>query len=176
MNIPADLQPTERTSIILPGGGTAELPTCRPIFSEWKGPRPNFDYGKKPILEYDGAPYFAELVILRLLLNAGWDGVWVGAYGGHHYLRTMPRGWNLQSEQVLIPQDKERFLQRIWTMGKTTACFDVLAWHDNQILFFEGKRARKDQLTAAQLKFIEGALACNISPDSMIIVEWTTRD
>jgi len=48
---------------------------------------------------------------------------------------------------------------------ETTACFDVFAWHENEILFCEAKEARKDRLTRGQEKFIEGALICGVSPD-----------
>ena len=71
-----------------------------------------------------------------------------------------------------IPPDKETLLRNIWKAGKTTACFDVFVWKDNEILFCEGKHKNKDRLTNAQTKFIEGALACGVSVQSLMIVEW----
>ena len=135
----------------------------------------SFDYGRKPILDYKGDACFAELVILHLLLEQGWDGVWVEAYGGTHYLRTMPKKWKLESEQVSLPADKEELLQKIWKTANTTACFDVFAWHYDQILFCEAKRAGKDRFTAPQLRFIEGCLMCGISPKSLLVVEWESQ-
>lgn len=173
MDIPNELRPTETTGVLLPGGVTVSLPVCRPVFSLWNGPLISFDYGKKPVLNYKGEACFAELVILRMFLENGWDGIWVETYGGTHYLRTMPNEWKLGSEHVSIPADKEELLQKIWKTAKTTACFDVLAWNNGQILFCEAKRAKKDRLTDAQLRFIEGALACGISVKSLLIVEWT---
>ena len=63
------------------------------------------------------------------------DGVWVETYGGTHYLRTMPTDWNLDSDHVLIPADKEHLLKTIWNTAKTYACFDVFAWRDDQMTF-----------------------------------------
>ena len=173
MNIPKELQPTGTMDVLLPNGRIAKLPVCHPVFSLWNGPPVNFDYGKKPVLNYKGEACFAELVILRMLLEHGWDGVWVETYGGTHYLRTMPNEWKLESGHVSIPKDKEELLRKIRKVAKTTACFDVFAWQDDQILFCEAKRKGKDKLTDAQIRFIEGALACGISSESFLIAEWT---
>jgi|CXWL01.1.fsa_nt_gi hypothetical protein len=172
MDFPKELQPTDKIEIQLSNGTVVNLPVAHPKFSAWEGPPVNFDYGKKPILNYKEKTCFAELVILRLLLDHGWDGVWVETYGGVHYLRSMPQAWNLQSEHILIPQDKEDLLQKIWKTAKTTACFDVLAWQGDKLVFFEAKRKGKDKLTSAQIRFIEGSLACGISPEALVIVEW----
>ena len=172
MNLPTELQPTETADIPLANGASVKLPVCRPAFSLWSGIPINFDYGKKPILNYKNEAYFAELIILRILTENGWDGVWVESYGGTHYLRTMPNEWALTSKHVLIPKDKEAILRRIWDISKTTACFDVFAWKGNNILLCEAKRAGKDRLTEPQKKFIAGALACGVLPESLLIVEW----
>jgi len=176
MDLPKDLQPTDKTEIQISDGTVVNLPTVHQKFLAWEGSTVDFDYGNKPLLKYKDEACFAELVILRILLDFGWDGVWVEAYGGTHYLRSMPKTWNLKSEHVLIPQDKEDLLRKIWEAAKTKACFDVFAWHGNQPVFFEAKRTGKDKLTLAQIQFIEGALSCGIPSESLIIVEWETRD
>ena len=172
-NLPTELRPVGTTEVSLSSKGeVAALPVCRPVFTPWDGPPADFDYGKKLMLKYENEPCFAELVILRLLLKREWDGVWVETYGGTHYLRSMPKGWTLKSEHVSIPEDKEELLRKIWKAGKTTACFDVFARRGDSVLFCEAKHAKKDKLTRAQLRFIEGALACGILPDSLLIAEW----
>jgi len=152
-------------------GTETDLPVSRPKFRLWNGKRV-FDYGGKPLLDYKGKACFAELLITNLLIDNGLDAVWIETYGGSHYLRSMPNSWNLQSEHISIPQDKEDLLKKIWKQAKTTACFDVLAWDNNNIIFLEAKHFKKDKLTKPQLKFIRGALDCGISPDNFLIVEW----
>ena len=174
MELPKDLQPTETIDILLPNGGTATLPVCRPAFSLWTGVPVSFDYGSKPVLTYKNKPYFAELVILQLLLEDGWNGVWVETYGGTHCLRTMPTKWRLGSKHVSLPADKEKFLKNVRKTAKTSACFDVFAWRGEQILFCEAKRVGKDKLTKAQIRFIEGALKCGVASESLLIVEWAS--
>jgi hypothetical protein len=167
-----ELTPTNTMTISLLYGAVVELPVCHPTFKKWLGKLPNFDFGKKPIVNYKGKGVFVELAILGLLIDSGWNGVWVETYGGIHFLKDMPTSWSLSQHNVSIPPDKEAFLRNIWKTGKTTACFDVLAWKGNEILFCEGKHKGKDKLTNAQTKFIEGALACGISAKSLMIVEW----
>ena len=173
MDFPPELQLTGKLGIKLSGDKTVSLPVAKPAFRLWGGAPVNFDYGNKPILNYRNEACFAELVILRILLEHGWDGVWVETYGGTHYLRSMPQAWSLKSEHVSIPQDKEDFLKKIWTTAKTTACFDVFVWKGNRFVLLEAKRVGKDKLTSAQVKFIEGALACGVPVDSLVIVEWS---
>jgi hypothetical protein len=171
MNLPAELQPTDMICIQR-GNRVAELSVCRPVFLPWTGAPPTFDFGSKPILSFDGKACFAELVILRLLLAHGWSGAWIETFGGVHYLRSMPRAWSLKSEHVSLPPDKDSLLRRIWQTAKTTACFDVFAWQGSDVLFCEAKRRKKDKLTDAQLRFVEGALMCGVTRESFLIVEW----
>ena len=93
-------------------------------------------------------------------------------YGGIHFLRAMPNDWSLVSVHIDIAPEIAAKLKEIWKAAKTTACFDVLAWQGADILFCEAKRRRRDKLTDAQMRFIEGALVCDISPDSLLLVEW----
>lgn len=168
----SELIPTSTLATSLPSGNTVDLPVCNFTFSKWLGELPNFDFGKKPIVNYKGKGVFAELAILEILIDSGWNGVWVETYGGIHFLKEMPTSWKLSQHNISIPLDKEVLLKNIWKTGKTTACFDVLAWKDDKVLFCEGKHKGKDRLTKAQTKFIEGALACGISAQSLMIVEW----
>lgn len=174
--LPERLQSDGTVTIDLTFGKSTKLSVCHPTFSIWNGIVPAFDFGKKPILDFQGKPAFAELVILRLLQEDGWEGAWIETYGGIHYLQDMPIDWKLQSGHVTIPAEREALLKRIWKKGKTTACFDVMAWKDDQVLFCEAKRKKRDRLTDAQYKFIEGALECGVRPEQFLVVEWEMAD
>jgi len=139
MNLPRQLIPIDKQLISLPSGGTAALPVCKPVFSKWNHKPPAFDFGKKPIVDHDGRPVFAELALLNLLHAAGCDGVWVQAFGGTHFLHDMPSDWKLASQHVDIPFERERLLRTIWEKAQTTACFDLFAWNHADILFCESK-------------------------------------
>lgn len=162
----------EDECISLPSGVQVSIPKYFLTFKPWDGKELEFDYGGKPILDSDGEACFAELAILRLFLNRGWNGAWIETYGGMHFLNSMPRGWSLKSEHISIPAGKEALIRKIWEAGKTRACFDVVVWHGGKTLFCEAKRLKKDRLTEAQQRFIQGALACGISASTLLIIEW----
>jgi len=42
----------------------------------WNGAPVPDTYGGKAVLDYNGQPLFAELVVLRMLEGDGWEGVW----------------------------------------------------------------------------------------------------
>ena len=170
MNIPRELVPSDVEAIRLLDGREVMLPVCRTIFPLWDGPK-TFTYGHKPMLKHNGKECFAELLILNLLIEHGWDGVWVETYGGVHYLRTMPTEWNLKSQSVPIPANKEALLLKIRKAAGTKSCFDVFAWRGDQVLFYEAKRAGKDRVRDTQKRFIAGALAWNFVTDIGQILE-----
>ncbi len=175
MDLPKKLKSDGEFSVKLNSGIMTALPICHPTFKLWTGPKPTFDYGNKPIIDYKNKPVFAELAISRILIDAGWQSIWVETYGGTNFLKEMPTEWKLRSNNVSIPENKQSLLQRIWKISKTTACFDVLAWKDNTVLFCEAKNKGKDRLTKPQIRFIEGALACGVPASSLLIVEWSNN-
>lgn len=171
MKLPSVLKRRGNITIILSSGKEVLLPLYSAVFEEWKGELPEFDFGDKPIIKYHDECIFAELALLRLFTDSGWDGVWVETFGGVHFLNSMPSSWNLKSNNIAIPKEKEDLLNSIWKSRKTKGCFDVLVWEDNNILFCESKQ-EKEGLTTAQKKFIEGAMSCGIREDSLLIVKW----
>ena len=172
MTYPNEFTPSDTITVPLPSGAAIDLPVVNLILKPWLGKLPDFSFGNKPFVDYKGEGIFAELAILKMFTNSGWNGTWVETYGGIHFLNEMPIGWKTSKHNISIPSDKEKILRDIWKAGKTTACFDVFLWKDNEILFCEGKHKGKDRLTNAQTKFIESVLAYGISPKSLIIVEW----
>ena len=171
MKFPIQLIPTKTKLVPLPSSESVELPVCQPVFRRWNGKPLDFDFGTKPIVDDHGKPAFAELALLSLLRSSGWDGVWVSAFGGIHFLREMPSSWKLASHHVAIPKEKDEFLRTIWKVAGAKACFDILAWKDADILFCEAKYGR-DKLTEAERKFVQAAMQCEVPSDSLMIAEW----
>jgi hypothetical protein len=134
---------------------------------------PSFTFGRKPVLNYKDQPIFAELLILNLLKEKGWDGVWVSSYG-NKYLREMPRDPRLGQSVDLPSKCKQRLddIQRL--AGKRGGCFDVLAWRDGQVIFLEAKRKHHDKIRDTQRRWIEAAISTGVTPDKLIMVEWSS--
>jgi hypothetical protein len=161
--------------VLLPSGDQFSLPKYLLFFEAWHGIK-MFDYGGKPLLDFNGEACFAELAILRLFQANGWEGVWVETYGGRHFLNSMPKEWSLKSEHTTIPIEIERVIDSVQKMAKTSACFDVLVWKGDEILFCEAKRKKKDRLNEPQKRFIQGALGYGLTALQLLIVEWDIQE
>lgn len=176
LDLPPELRPTGILPVSLPSGRTVELPRCTPRFRQWSGLAPAFSFGKKAFLDYHGTPVFAEIYILRLLLDAGWDGVWAETYGGLVFLREMPAHSYLRDFECAIPSDKKKFFWSISAEANGhSGCFDVFAWRGSTTLFCESKRQKKDRLQPTQLRWIDAALANAVLPEQLLIAEWDMR-
>lgn len=64
----------------LPSGRYVSVPACFHSFKLWEGPPIPDTYGGKAVLDCKGEPLFAELVVLRLIQEEGWEGVWIDTY------------------------------------------------------------------------------------------------
>jgi hypothetical protein len=108
-------------------------------------------------------------VILRLLEDEGWSGVWVN----HVNRGPFPRRWTPSPVRIFPPRTLLDLLDRIYTRsGKRSGAFDVLAWADDDVLFTEAKRGGKDALRRSQKTWIEAALDEGVPLGSLLVVEW----
>jgi hypothetical protein len=170
MKYPASLQPTTAETMTLPSGRSVSFPKAMPTFAIWRGDPVEDNYGGKDILDFDGRPAFAEMVILRTLTNDGWQGVWVDTFGGGFrtdYRKGVPA-------EPLPPRPRS-LPEEIWNLAKMpSGVWDVFCWRDDRVLFAESKRAKKDRIRANQRRFAESALNIGLPLDSFLFVEWKT--
>ena len=164
--IPQCLAPTCEEAVLLQSGSTVQLPKATPLFKAWRHDIPFDRYGRKAILDFRGEPLFAELVILRLFDEAGWDGVWVDTY--RHCFRVSV------ANRIEIPKDKLRLLEEVYAAaGAKGGCFDVFVWRGDEIMFAESKRAGRDRLRTSQLRWLDAALRRGLQACSFLVVEWS---
>jgi hypothetical protein len=170
MKYPASLHPTTTETMKLPSGRVVAFPKATTTFAPWRGDPVDKTYGRKTILDFEGSPAFAELVILWTLQKEGWQGVWVDSFR-----RAFRTGyWNSEPQRTL-PQKPSCLSEEIWNLAKApSGVWDVFCWQDDKVLFSESKRARKDTIRPSQLLFAESALNIGLPLDSFLFVEWTT--
>jgi len=151
----------------LPTGKLTFVPRCSYRFKAWHGKPIENTYGGKTVLDVFDRPVFAELGILRILQNGGWDGVWVDTYRRQFRQDFSPH-------QCKLPTHARKLYDRIRlaNTGKTSGCFDVFAWRRGQYLFVESKRDRKDRIRESQMAWIEAALSSGVPLKSLLICEW----
>jgi hypothetical protein len=160
---------SEPYEFALPSGETITIGKHSILFDAWSGAPIHDAYGGKTVVNIDGQPLFAELAILHLLQDDGFDGVWVDTYR-NRFRRSMA-----QARCTLPVWVQERFDAILTLNGKRGGCWDVLAWKNNQIVFVESKRKRKDRIHPNQRRWLAAALKAGIDADCFSICEWDLR-
>jgi hypothetical protein len=164
---PPELNPTQYEVIVLPSGNKIEIPKTHPTFNPRLGNFPVDNYGRKPVLDFNGKKDFAELIILKLFLNKGWNGVWVDTFSHKYRTSFWPKN------EVKLPLEPNQIIDNIYkNTGSRYGCWDVFCWKDNQYLFAEAKRSQHDRIRDTQKKFLEAAINFGLPKTSFLIVEW----
>ncbi|MGA2604485.1 MAG: hypothetical protein ABSG14_09680 [Verrucomicrobiia bacterium] len=165
------MEPSTEERIPLPSGRTVAIPKATPIFKLWTGEKIADDYGGKIILDFDGKPEFAELGVLRVFEQAGWQGFWVDTF--HRKYRT--RYWPANS--VEPSEAQASLLNRIYkAAGSRKGCWDVGCWKGSACIFAESKqrtKGHKDEIQDTQRRWLEAALECGLPLESFLVVEWS---
>jgi hypothetical protein len=180
VELPPDLVPVANEPIALPDGLEVAVPKATPTFASWRGqPLPD-TFGGKPALDHGGEACFAELVILRIFLAAGWSARWVETYGA---ARLRPRflttwscaGLKAQAHQPITDTRVQHVLESVAVAngGTYSGCWDVVAWRAKEIVFAESKLRGHDKLHANQRRWFAAGIAAGLSPESFLVVEWS---
>jgi len=166
MKYPSELSPVASEKIHPLDGSSIDVPKSLPTFSLWLGTVPGPSYGGKAILTHKEQPAFAELIIVRSFIDAGWEGVWIDTFG-RRYLRNF---WP-EPSSVQIPPEREQLVAELSKRGNARP-WDVFCWRGEDLIFVEAKRAKKDQIRASQIAFLQNAIAAGLPTSSFLIVEW----
>jgi hypothetical protein len=154
-------------------GDTVLVSKARPKFELWSGPAVADTCGGKVVLNAEGRPAFAELLVLHWLRLDGWAGVWVDTYR-----RRYVTGYaDAMSASKQPPPSAEAVLTAIRENDSThrAAPWDVLAWRGAEAVFVECKRRHHDAIRPTQRAWFTAAMATRFSSDCFLVVEWTAR-
>jgi hypothetical protein len=151
---------------VLSSGVTVQIPKYSLSFKRWGGDVIPNAY-RKPFIELDGNPLFAELAVLRMFQKNGWSGVWVDSYG-KKYRNGLPS----VEEPVALPVDKEKIISLIRnTSGRFGGCWDVFIWKGDRILFLELKQ-KNEPIKDSQRDWLESSFKMNFTPENFALIEW----
>lgn len=152
----------------LPSGPVA-VPKYFLEFKQWTGAPVQDDYNHKAIIDWKGEPVFAELAVLRLFQENGWEGVWADSYR-----RKFRVGLPGVAEPVdLLPEQAQLIQTLKEKTGRSGGCWDVVVWKNGVTLFMELKRLKRDAVQNTQVEWLSAALALGCKTGSFGIVEWT---
>ncbi|MCY7410341.1 MAG: hypothetical protein LH473_08720 [Chitinophagales bacterium] len=144
---------------------------------------PKESFGGKPFVSLDHKPMFAELAIKILFEKSGWSSRWIETYGRGNMNPIFLNEWEdkIFSSQIHDPIAYKKVNDLLFSIAKIngnslSGCWDVLGWTDDQILFSESKRRKKDAMRSSQLKWLHSALLAGLSNDNFLIVEWDFKN
>ncbi|RYY84389.1 MAG: hypothetical protein EOO15_19470 [Chitinophagaceae bacterium] len=158
-------------------GLIVSVPKSIVSFKKWQGEKIRNDFGGKPLIDYFGRPLFAELAIMRTFLDDGWQTRWVETYGTKEPKCMVAWKDDEYKDQEHSPFEDEAIgflFSEIASKngGSYSGCWDVVAKKDNNIIFAESKRSKKDAIRESQQKWFRAALQCGLSQDNFLMVQW----
>ena len=156
-----------------------EIPKCKLIFNKWEGVPVKETFGGKPLINLNNKSVFAEIAILNLLLQDGWQARWVSTYGSGNKNPKLLASWvddkykNQNSTEILDKKIKDLLIGISEENNNSySGCWDVLAWKDEQIIFAESKRNKKDKIRQTQINWLEAGLQLGLKPENFLVVQW----
>jgi len=176
---PKLLQPNSTEDFII-SGKVIQIPKCIIQFKKWAGVELKENFGGKPIIEINKKPMFAELAIMNLIIQSGWQAIWVETYARLNKEPFYMSDWDFEKSyknqiHTVIPKKQiSEMLAGIAKLnnGSYSGCWDVLGWNGNQIIFAESKRLRKDRIQDTQNGWLEAGLRYGLKPENFMVVQW----
>jgi hypothetical protein len=147
-------------------------------FPLWKGEPIPRTHGSKPVIDHDGKGTFAELALISILRQNGFDGaVWVDNWQGCHFRDATPTTVCDDMPNNVL----EKYKRIVKRNGGRGGCWDVMAWNNEGVAFVECKlkdcklndRKYDDHISQNQIKWLESALNEGIPLERFAICEWT---
>jgi hypothetical protein len=180
MHLPKKLTPSTTETLRLLDGRRVSVQKTTPVFKVWHGKKLLDTFGGKPVLKDWGRPCFAELVVYRTFIRAGWSARWIETYGAPpmkpRFLTAWdPRGLVAQKHQPVMDSVILMTLDSIAQMNGNTysGCWDVVAWYKKTLIFAELKRKAHDRIQISQLMWLKSAFKAGLSEKNFLLVEWS---
>jgi len=179
MTYPSFFEPTSTESFTV-GDLVLQIPKSEVVFTEWNGAPISDTFGGKRIINHDGDPVFAELAIMRVFQDDGWDSRWVETYGKKTPIclnEWKDGGYRAQINCPFDDPSIKRLLAEIAVAngGKYSGCWDVVSKKGDSILFAESKRTKRDIVQPSQRNWFTAALNCGLTVDNFLMVQWDFR-
>jgi hypothetical protein len=179
---PKLLQPNGTEDFII-SGRTVQIPKYTIQFKKWEGIELKETFGNKPVINMNGKPMFAELAIMNLFLQSGWQTIWVETYARLNKEPFYMSDWDFEKrykDQINTPIKEKKILMMLAEIAKRNnnsygGCWDVLGWNGKQILFAESKRFKKDRIQSTQNRWLEAGLKYGLRLENFMVVQWNFK-
>lgn len=156
-----------------------EIPKCVVQFQKWKGIPLKESSGGKVIVSVDDKPMFAELALLKQLIDDGWQARWLLNYNRKNKPPVLIEEWKdekfeNQKHEPIAEQKISDLLNGIATLNNNSflGCWNVIAWKGDSVLFADSKRNNKDLFDSSKQKWLAAAMAYGLSPENFLVMQW----
>lgn len=176
--LPSLLRPNA-TEQVMVNGQACSVPKVELQLRRWEGASLNNTFNGKPLIDFGGHPMFAEICVYELMRLSGWQARWVCTYGAPAKVPRLLAGWAdvqlaAQQQHPIAEPSVVSLLQRLANTngGSYAGCWDVIGWHQDQLVFAELKRRKQDSIRTTQIGWLEAALQHGLQLDNFLLVEW----
>ncbi|MDD4761349.1 MAG: hypothetical protein PHU66_11155 [Bacteroidaceae bacterium] len=156
-----------------------QIPKSNVSFEKWTGKPIRNNFGEKTLLNVDSKVSFAELAIVGLFVNEGWEARWVCTYGRGKQNPLFLKEWKDDN----LKNQENSLIKEVWVMDLLnevaslngnffSGCWDVVAWKDDEIVFAESKRKKKDSIRQTQTNWLEAGLKSGLTEENFLVIEW----
>jgi hypothetical protein len=163
-------------------GKIIQVPKVHVEFKEWTGTLLENRFGGKSIISHHDKPMFAELAIMNIFIEDGWNSRWIETYGKPkmnpiHLSEWLDEPFKNQIHKPIENKLIQVLLNAIAKMNGNNfgGCWDVIAWKSDNFVFAESKRSKKDCIQTTQNKWINSAFEIGITEENFIMIEWSLK-
>ena len=156
-----------------------QIPKSKVEFTAWNGIPIENTFGRKPIINFNEKPMFAELAIMNIFIENGWDSRWIETYGKPkmnpiHLSEWIDEPFKNQKHNPIDNKIVQFLLNAIAKNNNNNfgGCWDVVSWKNNNIIFTESKRSKKDFVQTTQNNWLKSAFEIGLTEENFLIIEW----
>ena len=153
----------------------AVLPSSRQVVSvpvyvrhetPWTGeaPRQLGAIPGKRLYAHDGAPFYPELLVVRLLERAGWGAAWRKTWNGVSY-------WRDVNEAVEPGALALSIVGQITRQAGYEGSWDILAWRDRELRLLASRPAGGQRVSAYMADWLDAAMRMGVPSGCFAVVE-----
>jgi hypothetical protein len=176
---PSLLQPTDIEPFVI-DNKTAEIPKVILSFKRWHGTPIAYTFGGKPLIDFDGKPMFAELAVMKLFNNSGWQARWIETYGAKvktpfHFSDWIDGKLLEQPHDPIQDVEISKLLDGVSLLNGVnyfSGIWDVFGWLNGNVVFAECKRTKKDKIRSSQVNWLSAGLSYGLKPVNFLVVQW----
>jgi len=175
---PPTLIPTHEEQYTVEGNNYSIPTILMPPFKHWEGEPLIHDLHKRKenIIDYKGHALFAELVVQDLAEKKPWHSRWIQTYpkskNPYFLVDWVDKPLNKPNRVPLDGYGKKKTEEIAELQGSYSRCWDVVAWNDDRLVFYEVKRMGDDTLNPNQISWREAGLSVGLKKDNFVIVQW----